>query len=87
MNEAETITLSIPKEKYNFLLKTVKEFKTRIYSWGFDKFMSKKLMTDLRIIDSILTTNKMEEKNHDGHNDKRPDSVNNNSDVHRPVSV
>ena len=39
-----------------------KEFKTRIYSWVFDKFMSKKLMTDLRIMESIITTNKTEVK-------------------------
>lgn len=61
-NNPEVVVITIPKEKFNFLLKTVKEFKTRIYSWGFDKFMSKKLLTDLRIVESILNTTKTEDK-------------------------
>lgn len=58
----EMINFSIPKEKYSFFLKTIKGFMDSIYSWHLDRFMSKKLITDLRIMRSILETNKTEVK-------------------------
>ncbi len=61
-DKIEMITISIPKEKFNFFLKTIKGFKDSLYLWQLDRFMSKKLITDLRIMESILTTNKMEVK-------------------------
>lgn len=62
LRKEEMIILSIPKEKFNFLLKTIKSFMDSIYSWHLDRFISKKLITDLRIMRSILETNKTEVK-------------------------
>lgn len=56
----EFIVLSIPKEKFLFFLKTIQGFMDSIYSWQLDRFMSKKLIRDLRIMKSILETNKKE---------------------------
>jgi len=56
--KSKIIRLDIPEEKYNFFLKTIKGFLDSIYSWHLDRFISKKLITDLRIMKSILETNK-----------------------------
>ncbi len=56
----EFVTLRMPIEKYNFLFKTIKSFQDSLYAWHLDRFISKKLITDLRIFKSILETNKVE---------------------------
>lgn len=60
VKKEEFITLKIPIEKFRFFLKTIKSFSDSIYSWQLDRFISKKLITDLRIMRSILETNKVE---------------------------
>lgn len=61
MPPVKEIVLVIPEEKFNFLMKTISALTTNIYKWGFDKFFSKKLLTDLRIVKSIIETNKKED--------------------------
>lgn len=59
MSEKEkVIIINIPVSKFNFLLKTIKSFYDAIYNWNLDRFISKKLITDLKIMRSILETNK-----------------------------
>jgi hypothetical protein len=61
----EFVTLRIPVEKYDFLHKTIRSFQESLYSWHLDRFISKKLITDLRIMKSVLETNKLKENPHE----------------------
>ncbi len=53
-----TIELRIPIEKYNFLLKTVDSHVSFLHQIKLNPLLKQDLLKDLRIIRSILTTNK-----------------------------
>ena len=54
------VVLSIPEDKYKFILKTIEEQKNFLFKLGMHPLVKQEALRGLRIIGNILTTNKKE---------------------------
>lgn len=54
----ETITIKLPKEKYQFLMKTINSHRGLIEKLGVNLLIKQSLIKDMQILRSILGMNK-----------------------------
>lgn len=54
----EFVVIKIPKNNFKILLETFNGLYANIYSWNFDRFLSRRLLDDLKIMKSILEEGK-----------------------------